>query len=275
MSLDDLKNFRIVSETLNITRASEVLGLSQPALSYSIKRLESELGVELIVRLKNGIQLSKAGEEFLKKVNRLIIAWEDSQKILSDNSKEVRGEFSIGLHPSVALYCLDKFLLEIDREFPLLNYKISHGLSREMVNKVINWELDFGIIINPTNHPDLVITEVAKDTVSLFKASRSKNKLIYDPALAQSLFILKKLNPTKYGLRGEIQTANLEVVAKLASAGLGIGLLPTRVANQYKGLREVKGSPTFRDRLCLVYRKEKHKNYVSKRIINLLKQTEI
>ena len=54
LALDDLKNFITVTETLNVTRASEILGMTQPALSYSLKRLEREFGTELFIRLKNG-----------------------------------------------------------------------------------------------------------------------------------------------------------------------------------------------------------------------------
>jgi DNA-binding transcriptional LysR family regulator len=84
--LDDIKSFITVSQTLNVTRASEIIGVSQPALSYSIKRLEAELGGELLIRLKNGVQLSKLGEEFLTRSRRLVYEWEQAQNLASPDS---------------------------------------------------------------------------------------------------------------------------------------------------------------------------------------------
>ncbi len=273
MSLDDIKNFVAVSENLNITRASEFLGVSQPTLSYSMKRLESEFNEKLIIRLKNGIQLTKLGEEFYGRAKRLILYWEDSRKIFSVEDRHSFAEFSIGIHPSVAIYSLDKFLPEVYRKYPRLSFNLLHGLSREMSKKVINWEVDFAIAINPIEHLDIVIKEIGKDEVTLFSTSRSLKKIIYDPRLAQSVFIMKKIKKLNLHTREYIHSSNLEVIAKLCSSGLGYGLLPTRVANNYKNLKKLAGAPKFIDRICLIYRKERHGNSISQNILKIIKES--
>jgi DNA-binding transcriptional LysR family regulator len=273
--LDDLKNFLKICETRNVTRASEIIGISQPALSYSIKRLERELGGELIIRLKNGVRLTKLGEEFSIHSRQLITQWEMAQKLIHSESSEVTGEYSIGIHPSVALYSVDKFLPELTNKYPLLNFKLVHGLSREMTEKVINWEIDFGIVVNPIRYPDLVIKELCKDVVTLFSTDDAPKKLIMDPELAQSQHILKKLKQPESMKRGHIISGNLEVIAKMTAMGLGQGLLPSRVAANYPNLKPIKGSPTFNDKVCLIYRKEKHKNETSKDIIKTIGKAEI
>jgi DNA-binding transcriptional LysR family regulator len=275
LALDDIKNFVKISETLNITRASEILGMSQPTLSYSLKRLEKEIGSKLIVRLKNGIQLTKTGEEFKKRAYQLILNWEDAQNILTEDNQEVKGEFSIGIHPSVALYCLGPILNSLLTKFPLINFDLQHGLSREMVNKVINWEIDFAIAINPIEHPDLVIKELGKDIVTLFKTKKSNDKIICDPSLAQSQFVLKKMKSAKIQYSGFIHSSNLEVITSLTAQGLGIGLLPSRVAAAHSKLEKLTHAPEFKDSICLVYRKDKHQNYISKKIIRNLREVKI
>jgi len=276
LTLDDIKYFIVLKDSLNITRASEKIGITQPTLSYAIKRLENELGSELIIRLKNGIQLTKFGEEFYKKSKNLVLLWEDSKKILSTKNEEVTGEFSFGIHPSVALYTMSPLLEELQKKFPAIDIKLNHGLSREMTTKVINWEIDFGIVINPIEHDDLVIREINKDIVTLFTTKKLLNqkdpaKLIYDPELAQSSYILKNIKSKKFNISGHIHSSNLEVVAKLASQNLGVALLPQKVAAAYKNLIPVESAPSFSDRLCLVYRKEKHQNPVSQQIIKSIR----
>ncbi|WP_133139575.1 LysR family transcriptional regulator [Legionella genomosp. 1] len=272
LGLDDIKYFITVCETLNITRASEIIGISQPALSYAIKRLENELGGELIIRLKNGIQLSKLGEEFVLRSRRLLHEWEQAQNLAKSESGLIQGRYTIAMHPSVALYTIGFFMPAIQSEFPKLNFNFIHGLSREMTEKVISWEADLGVVVNPIKHPDLVINHLCNDEVTIFFAENAANKLIYDQNLAQSQYILKKIGKSDC-FDGTLNSANLEVVAKLTSLGLGYGLLPARLASQYPHLRKLTDAPVFKDEICLIYRPEKHKNPVSRSIIDTIKST--
>lgn len=230
--MDDVRYFLTVSETLNITKASQIIGLSQPALSYSIKRLENYFGGELLIRLKNGIQLTKLGEEFKQRAYRLLHEWEQAQNLTLSNSGLSQARYTIAIHPSVALYTLQRFMPKLQHEFPQLNINFIHGLSREMTEKVISWEADFGIVINPIQHPDLVINKLCQDEVTIFHGKNAQKKLIYDDNLAQSHYILKKIAKKIY-FDSVVNSANLEVVAKLTSLAFGYGILPTKVAEQY------------------------------------------
>ncbi|MBI2785777.1 MAG: LysR family transcriptional regulator [Legionella longbeachae] len=271
LMMNDIKYFITVSETLNITRASEIIGISQPALSYAVKRLENELGGQLVIRLKNGIQLTKLGEEFTKCSHRLLYEWEQARNLANPESGFVQGSYTLAAHPSVALYTLECFMPKLQLDFPKLDFNFIHGLSREMTEKVISWEADFGIVVNPIKHPDLVISKLCTDEVTIFYIKDAQNKLIYDKNLAQSQYILKKIGKKKACFDGVLSSANLDVVAKLTSLGLGYGLLPTRVASQYHHLKKMEDAPIFRDEICLVYRPEKHRNPVSKKIIQVIR----
>ncbi len=271
ININDIKSFITVTQTKNITRAAEIMGMTQPTLSYAIKRIEEALDVELIVRLKNGVELTKAGEDFSKKATTLLNQWEDTVNIFSDNGKNIKGEYSIGIHPSVAISSLSQILLEVNKELPLINFNLYHDLSRVITSKVISFDIDFGIVVNPIQHPDLVIKELRKDIVTLFKVKKSIPKLIYDPSLTQSQSILKNLKKSKIEINGHIHSSNLEVITELCANGLGVGLLPTSVAKRDKKLQPVKNAPVYKDQICLIYRKEKHSNATSKKVISILR----
>lgn len=272
LMMDDIKYFITVSETLNVTRASEIIGISQPALSYAIKRLEGELGGDLLIRLKNGIQLTKLGEEFKLRSRRLLYEWEQAQNLVNPESGLIQGSYTFAIHPSVALYTLESFMPKLQMEFLGLDFNFIHGLSREMTEKVISWEADFGIVVNPIKHPDLVISKLCSDEVTIFSTKNPQDKLIYDNNLAQSQYILKKISKRAH-FKGVLNSSNLEVVAKLTSLGLGYGLLPTRVASQYPQLEKLKEAPVFKDEICLIYRPEKHNNAISKKLIQIIKSS--
>lgn len=273
MTLDDLKYFKVICETLNITRASEIIGITQPTLSYALKRLESEIGSSLVVRLKNGIALTKTGEEFKKKISKIIFEWENAQKIVTSEF-EFNYEYSLGIHPSVALYTLNLIIPAIAKIYPNIDFNIIHGSSRKMTSEVINWNIDFGIVVNPIKHPDLVIKPIALDYRTLFKTDKAQDKFIYDPHLTKSEALLKGIPKIKLKTKGHIHTNSLELIAKLCSEGLGVGFLPNRIAKLYPNLSEVSGAPKIKDQICLVYRKEKQTLLPSKRIIELIKSIQ-
>lgn len=114
-----------------------------------------------------------------------------------------------------------------------------------------------------------MVRKLCTDEVTIFYANNAQDKLIYDKNLAQSQYILKKIN-TKISLNGVLSTSNLEVAAKFTSIGLGYGILPTRVASQYNYLKKLENAPIYKDEICLIYRPGKHNNSVSKKIIQTI-----
>src|SRR4051812_48957166 len=111
--LTELRYFLAVAKTSNISRAAELCGISQPALSQSLKRLEDELGVQLLSRGKTGVRLTRAGERFALQSKELMDTWETLTQSVRSTDQIVSGHFKIGCHPSVAIYSLPHFLREL------------------------------------------------------------------------------------------------------------------------------------------------------------------
>jgi DNA-binding transcriptional LysR family regulator len=91
MALDfrALRYFVAVAEELHFTRAAERMYIAQPALSEQIRRLEGELGVELLRRTTRKVELTAAGEEFLKRARRIL---QEADAALAEASRAARGE---------------------------------------------------------------------------------------------------------------------------------------------------------------------------------------
>lgn len=276
LMMDDIRYFNVVSTTLNMTRASEILGVAQPTLSYAIKRLEVELGGELLIRLKNGVQLTRLGEDFSRQGSAVLFEWEQAQSMVKRHKNVVSGKFSLGLNVSVALFALEHFLPHLNNSYPDLELNLKHGLSREIMEQVISWKIDFGIVVNPKNHLDLVIKEICKDKFSFFSdGGHYKETLIYDPNLHQTQVLYRKFKKGNDKMVKEMTSESLEVIARLASLGVGVGILPERVARQYTNLKLLKDSPFFVDRICLVYRKEKQRSLASRAIIDAILNSNV
>jgi LysR family transcriptional regulator, cell division regulator len=284
-SSSELLYFIEVSNTLNVSRAAERLGISQPTLSLAVQRLEASLGTPLLIRSKSGVKLTHAGQKFLGRARHFVNEWERLKDDTLKDETEIRGRYVIGAHVSVALYAFPELIPTLLAEHPGLELKLTHDLSRKITEDVISFKTDFGIVVNPWKHPDLVIKPLAKDEVILWTARKPSKLqdvdsgnavLICDPDLVQSQSILRQL--AKAGLEfGRVLTSsNLEVVASLVASGAGVGILPGRVATRVEsyGLKPLeKAGPKFADSHCLVYRADaqtsKASRVLSKRIQEL------
>jgi DNA-binding transcriptional LysR family regulator len=269
-SPSDLQYFIEVAGTSNLSRAAERLGISQPALSLAMQRLETSFGVKLLIRGKTGVKVTHAGQKLTTQARVLLGEWEKIRESTLREQSEVGGSFTLGCHPSVALYSLPGFLPGLIKAHPKLEFKLVHDLSRKITEDVISFRVDFGIVVNPVPHPDLVIVTLCTDEVRLWCVpGADKSVLIYDPDLMQSQAIVKQA--TRKGLRFErlLPTSSLEVAASLAAGGVGVGLLPTRVAQWTRSakLAPLAGdTPKFQDSVCLTYRADAQRSRASKAI---------
>lgn len=283
-SFSDLTYFLEVAKTQNISRASERLGITQPSLSAAMVRLESAVGVQLLVRSRKGVTLTKEGILFQSEAAGLLQNWGEVVSKTKQGLERVSGRYTIGAHPSVALYSLDKFLPSLLNDFPELEVTLHHDLSRKITEEVISLKCDFGIVVNPVKHPDLVITPLAEDIVRPFALKTLKKYhpglcLLCDDNLIQSQKILRDLSESDLRYDRITTSSSLEVVAMLTASGAGVGILPTRVAAHYPDLRPygAKGekAPSFTDQICLIYRADIPKNLGAKKIIESIKSSKI
>jgi LysR family transcriptional regulator, cell division regulator len=258
ISSSDLKYFMELARIKHVSRAAERLGVTQPALSYCLNRIEEELGTQLFLRSKKGLELTPAGNRFYQEAKVLEQQWEHLKQSVTDEVESPQGTIRLGCHTAVAQYTLPKFLPKFLKEFPKVNFLFSHGLSRHMTEEVISSKLDVAIAVNPVNHPDLVIKELCKDIVTVWKSKNclNPNILMVEPSLLQSQDILKKLNSRDIHFDSILESPSLEVIAQLVSSGTGCAILPERVVRAYadKEVEQVKNAPTFNDRICLVYK---------------------
>jgi LysR family transcriptional regulator, cell division regulator len=241
----ELRYFLEIANTLNVTRAAERLGVSQPSLSHAIRRLESSVGAPLLIRGKSGVQLTRVGFKFVADAKNLLESWSRIAERARSDDELIQGKFTIGCHVSVGLYSLPKILGELKKKHPDLEFQLVHDLSRKLTEEVIRFKIDFGLVINPVPHPDLVIRELCKDEVTFWISSASglsndiHHSLIYDPELTQSEFLIRR------------RDAALK-------------------------LRKWKDDlPVFMDRLCLVYRKDAQSGLGARAIIDQVYRVKI
>lgn len=154
MELRHVRYFLAVAESLNFSKAAQQLHIAQPPLSRQIRQLEDELGVELFVRTKHGVQLTKAGRAFLDEGRKLVVqaghATEAARHAQKGESGIVRIGIASGLGGLVA-----KVVAEHCSRFPGINIEckdVFSGLQNEILEKC---EIDVGFLRPPVNQVKL------------------------------------------------------------------------------------------------------------------------
>jgi len=276
MSLTDLRYFVEVAGIGNLTKAAKILGISQPSVSSALQRVEREVGAPLLVRSKTGVRLTKAGMAFQARAKELIVQWEQIGQTTRERYCDVTAKYLVGCHPALGLYILPRFLPGLLLEHPLLDIELTHGASREITEAVIDFRLDFGIVVDPRPHPDLVIRRLGTDTVcfavgkswrgSLTEGSFGDSILVCDQTIYQTQLLLKELAKKKLVFRRYLYTSRLDIVSALVQAGTGVGILPLRAASAAGSFIPVPTLPRLKNNVCLIYRREAQGSPASRQI---------
>ncbi len=251
---NDLIYFLELYNVKNISRAAERLGITQPSLSVSLQRLESSLNLKLFSRSKSGIQPTKEAEILAKEVELLIDEWQRIGNKAKQAKNLVKGNIKIGCHASVALYAVFPWLQKLLKAHKDLEFSFIHDLSRKVAEQIISYKIDLGLVINPVQHPDLVITKLLTDEVNFRCAKKyDAQTLIYDPSLGQAQLLLQNIKKRQINFTRHITTSSLELVELLTSQGVGVGILPERVCKSELQVFDSK-IKSVTDQLCLIYR---------------------
>ena len=162
MSLLKYQIFIKVVEVGSLTKAGEILNLSQSAISHAISGFEHELGLNLLIRNRSGIKLTDNGERLLHHFKKIIQLNEELyQEVALIKGMEI-GTVRIGAFSSVSICWLPRILKEYHDQFPLIETKILDGNYREIENWIVSGEVDIGFVNLPTQE-GLDVIQLKKD----------------------------------------------------------------------------------------------------------------
>ena len=157
MELYQLKTFVTVAEEGHLTRASERLHTSQPAVSAHIKSLEEEMGVSLFIRTPKGMVLTREGEVLRAKAQTALDTIEDLYKEASVLKENVVGTARIGLHIDPQFLKIDCFLSHMRRHHPELDFHLLQRWSWQQPDAFKKGALDGGFVYGRPEMPDLEV----------------------------------------------------------------------------------------------------------------------
>lgn len=258
--------FKTCCGTLNLSKAAEVHGLGQSAMSKIILQLEFDQKDKLFERTSRGLKLTAAGSHLLQSIEHLEREWIKAQ----NKNQEIalwRQQLTVGYHPAVArsvLPFLAPALYQQNIEFELTSV---FGTSTETTQKVNRLELDLGFVINPIKNPNLIPKKIRTEYVGLWKKKKNSVLLMYNPDMYLAPKIINKLSH-QYKL---IPVQNYEVIAASVAQDQCYGILPHPIAQAY-GFEQI-GDEIVKFDLCLIVHESKFSISDRKDLIHFVTET--
>lgn len=290
MELTPLRQFLAIAEHGSMSAAARALDVRQPTLSAAIKNLEDELEATLFLRDSRGVTLTASGRALRSAAQGMLEVLERAKTEISGLETEDVGAFVVGCHASLGAYFLPDFLQHFMTTAPGIGVSVLNSSSQGVRDGVLDRSVDFGLVVNPESHPDLVMVELFRDGIELYVSAAEPERL----QLMQALLRVRKgpliaatRIPQVRDLVARLQADNalpdriidagdLQLVRSLAAGGMGVALLPRRVAQQsgFVGrLRRLhKELPGFPDTIYMLYRADLHRTRASLRLKDALVQ---
>src|SRR4029453_8338092 len=125
MELRDIEYFEEIAEQRHVGRAAERLGLSQPALSKSLRRLEDALQVKLFDRNSKGLELTAEGSLLLTRARDLRLTLRNVAREVSDLSEGRAGQLRIGVGPTVSMRLISSSLAKLSTDAPRIAVRVT------------------------------------------------------------------------------------------------------------------------------------------------------
>ncbi|WP_350357266.1 LysR family transcriptional regulator [Paraburkholderia fungorum] len=153
MNLDDLTYFLSIAETGLLHRAATLVGVSQPALTKAVRRLETQLGVSLFERSPKGMQLTRYGIQFQRHAVILRAAYEDTLSQIAELHSGELAQVRVGATPATEPL-VDRTFLSLLKKRPALRLDLTVQLSDALMQALMQGEIDLAVAPMPVDLPD-------------------------------------------------------------------------------------------------------------------------
>ncbi|SDL96393.1 LysR family transcriptional regulator [Bacillus sp. OK048] len=244
MDIIQLHYFIVAAEQEHMTKASEILSLSQSALSRSITSLESELGVPLFDRKNRKILLNRYGKAFLEDAKKIVNQVEISKENLKELVHPNAGNIAISFVHSLGLHYIPTLLIDFQKTNPGHSITLREDNAEVIVNDLLTNEIDFGFATQFKSFSDLAYHPIFKEKIVLITSLDHhfvNKKSIKMSDLTNEDFIhynsdteLRKLIDTHFSEKNinlNIAYDGLEInsIIGLVAANMGVALAPDSV----------------------------------------------
>jgi DNA-binding transcriptional LysR family regulator len=276
MQLSYLRTFIVVVEQRGFSAATQALGISQPAVSQQVQRLERELGVTLLRRGRRGVvEITPCGEAVLDFARVTLAAYNALREELDRQRNLVAGELQLAASTIPGEYLVPQLVADFRAQHPSVKAQVTVGDTADVVRKVLAGECDLGFVGAPVERPGLVQERLAADEVVLVvypaHPFAGREQVTWEEVLTQPLIVREEGSGTRRTVeralvvRGKtlppgsvsLTLGSTQAVVQAVRDRLGIGFVSRRAIARVPSVERlptvvIKGLTFVRD-LFIVY----------------------
>lgn len=293
--MDDhkLKVFCTVAETKSFSRASDIIHLTQPAVSLQIQALEEIYGTRLFDRSNNTVVLTHSGTLLYKYAKEILILYSSVEKEIGEMTGLVKGNLCVGASTTIGNYLLPSVIIDFKKKFPKIKVTLQVGNTKAILEQLAAGNINLGLVEGEVHRQKIVVEKLIADELVLIMSSAhrwAKKKDVSLQELSQEPFIMREegsgtrqmilKNLEKQGLSFDDLTVSLvlgstEAIKSAVEEGMGISIISAWAAKKelrYGTLKTAQFKEMkFLRNFSLIYPKGNIKSYIFEQFLDFLK----
>lgn len=253
MELRVLNYFLMVAREENITKAANILHVTQPTLSRQLIQLEKELGVQLFIRSSHNVSLTEEGMLLKRRAKELLSLAEKTKQEILQEKEQVSGVISIGSGEMLSMSCFAQMLSEFREQYPQVKFDIFSGNADNIKERIDKGLIDLALFMEPVDMAKydfirMPIKEewgilVREDSPLAERTSICPQDLVGTPIMISNRELVRSVLLDWFGKYADrmdiVVTHNLQYnPAVMAQQGMG-AVVGLRLAGEYDSLRFV------------------------------------
>ncbi len=291
MQIESLKVFCDLTETESFTKAAQINGVTQSAVSQTISSLERQFKSLLIERSKKNFRLTAEGEVLYDFSKQILQTYDALHSKLQEIKEIISGNIRVATIYSIGLHVLPPYVKEFLKKFPTVNVHVEYRRPNQVYEDVLGNVVDLGMVAYPTRDAKLEIVPIRKDPLVLIchpQHALARHKSLKAKALSGLKFVsFERDIPTRkaldklfkdHGVSVEhvMEFDNIETVKRAVEIDSGVAIVPQEtikqeVANGTLAAVRLEESEFYRT-LGVIYKKNKVLSPAIKQFIALLKE---
>ena len=292
MQIESLKVFCDLAETTSFTKAAQINGVTQSAVSQQISSLETKFAAALIERSKKRFTLTKEGETLYKYSKQIVQSYDELRHKIQEIQNVVTGTIKVVTIYSIGLHELPPYLKKFLKKHPTVNVSVEYRRATQLYEDIISGMADIGLVAYPQKDPRLHVTSLAEDMLVLIchpdhplaqkprvKLSEiSSHKFIaFEPDIPTRRAIDKILRDRNVEVDHAMEFDNIETVKRAVEIDAGISIVPRspvaqEVTKKTIAMVEIEDEQFYRP-LAAVHKKSKVLSPAMKEFLALLKKS--
>jgi DNA-binding transcriptional LysR family regulator len=290
ITLRQLRVFRSVAEGRNFSRAGDQVGLSQPAVSRSISELESQLGLKLLDRTTREVVLTEAGQSLAARLDRVLDDLDQTLQDVAGLASARGGKVRVASSPTLSANLMPGCIASCAVQAPGIQFLLLDRIQQDVLDSVRSGEVDFGVVIEPSEADDLHCEAILDDPFVLvvppahrlarkapvrWAALDGESLVLLDHASGSRRLIDQALE--RHGAHCEVkqQLGHPTTVFRMVEAGIGISVMP-ELSLPPEGLPQLVVrplAPRVQRAIMLIRRRNRALSPLAERVWGIVRET--